>query len=326
MALTCGILLSASFVRRTFYMRRRPDLAARFSGTFFLVCAVLLWLSVRTGILDGFCAFVITAAGWVVASLMFFTELPRNASGPVFSDTEPKYWSEHWKYSRWVFVTALVFQFTTQGYYWLAAGFLSVRDVGNLRAMYYVVTPVDQLFVAMSFLVLPMMAYRYSALRMTGLVPLLKRYVFLSLSVTGAFALLIRILGTPLLHLLYQGKFDDIAGLLGTFALVPVVMGVGNAVNAATKAMERPSSVFWAYVSSGAATIIAGVPLVIHFGLRGAVSGMLLSAAVYSATLSVSFYLQLQVVVPGEAVACSSQGPVQSLSPQEVFDSVAGEK
>ena len=32
LALACGVLLTASFVRRTFYMRRRPDLAARFSA------------------------------------------------------------------------------------------------------------------------------------------------------------------------------------------------------------------------------------------------------------------------------------------------------
>jgi len=31
MTLTAGVLLSAAFLRRTFYMRRRPDLAARFS-------------------------------------------------------------------------------------------------------------------------------------------------------------------------------------------------------------------------------------------------------------------------------------------------------
>jgi O-antigen/teichoic acid export membrane protein len=325
MALACGILLSASFVRRTFYMRRRPDLAARFSGIFFLVSVVLLWLSVRMGILDGFYAFVITAAGWVVAGLVFFAELPRNADGPSFSETEGNYWSEHWKYSRWVFVTALVFQFTTQGYYWLIAGFLSVKDVGNLRAMYNVVTPVDQFFVAIAFLVLPMMSYRYSILGMAGLIQLLKRYAFFCLSVTGTFAAAVRIFGRPVLHWLYHGRFDDVATLLGTFALVPMVMGVGNTVNAALKALEKPSSVFWAYVASGIATIIVGLPLVIYFGLRGAVYGLLVSAAVYSATLSVSFYSQSQVVMQGGPAVSSARGAARSLS-QEVFDSVAGQK
>ena len=35
LALTCGVLLMAAFLRRTFYIRRRPDLALRFSAVFF---------------------------------------------------------------------------------------------------------------------------------------------------------------------------------------------------------------------------------------------------------------------------------------------------
>ena len=102
-------------------------------------------------------------------------------------------------------------------------------------------------------------------------------------------------------------------------------MGIGNTVNAALKALEKPSSVFWAYVGSGVATIVVGLPLVIYFGLRGAVYGMLISAAVYSATLGVSFYLQSQIVMQGGPAVSSARGAARSLS-QEVFDSVAGQK
>jgi hypothetical protein len=35
LAITCGVLLTAAFIRRTFYMRRRPDLAAKLSLIFF---------------------------------------------------------------------------------------------------------------------------------------------------------------------------------------------------------------------------------------------------------------------------------------------------
>jgi hypothetical protein len=43
--------------------------------------------------------------------------------------------------------------------------------------------------------------------------------------------------------------------------------------------------VFYAYIASASVTFVAGIPLVIHLGLRGAVYGMLLSALMYSATL-----------------------------------------
>jgi O-antigen/teichoic acid export membrane protein len=289
-SLTCGVLLTASFVRRTFYLQRRPDLAARFSLIFFLVCIFLLWLFVRSGRLDGFHAFVIVAGAWLVAGMALFSGLPGKARGMAFTATEPRYWSEHWKYSRWVFVTALVFQFTTQGYYWLAAGFLSVKEVANLRAMYNVVTPVDQIFVATAMLMLPIMSSRYSSQHLNGLLAIWKRYAFYSMVVTGSFALMVTVFGRTILHLFYGSRFDDTAALVGTFAIFPVVMCIGNTINAALKAMEKPNVVFWAYLASGATTLGLGLPLLIRFGLRGAVYGIISSAAAYTLTLAIGLY------------------------------------
>src|SRR5271166_4956800 len=135
-ALACGVLMTASFVRRTFYMRRRSDLAARFSGAFFVICMILLALAVRGGWLNALSAFLIVALAWLVAVLFIRHELfiqrepERTGSrdGVDFLLEEPGYWSEHWKYARWVLVTALVFQLTTQAYFWMVAGLLSVRD------------------------------------------------------------------------------------------------------------------------------------------------------------------------------------------------------
>ena len=72
------------------------------------------------------------------------------------------------------------------------------------------------------------------------------------------------------------------SALLATFAILPVIMGIGNTLNVALKSMERPDLVFRAYVVSGLTTAIVGVPLVRHFGLRGAIYGMLTSAAMYT--------------------------------------------
>ena len=290
LGLTCGVLLTASFVRRTFYVRNRPDLAARYSAVYFGLCAGLLWLTLRLGVLNGFYAFAIAAAAWSVAMLSVTRELPKRAAGGDFLDSEPEYWAEHWRYSGWVVVTAFVFQLTTQAYYWLAAGYLSVKEVADLRAMYNVVTPVEQLFVAIAMLILPMMSRRYAERRMAGLLRVWKLYGVATLLVTSGFAVVLNYLGKPAMHAVYAGRFDDVAGLLGTMALFPLVMGLGNTMNAALKSMEKPQAVFYAYVASGGATFFIGIPLVIHLGLRGAVYGMLVSSGVYSLALGIAFF------------------------------------
>jgi O-antigen/teichoic acid export membrane protein len=286
LALACGFLLTGSFVRRTFYIRRRPDLAARFSLVFFAMCTALLWLAIRVRLLNGFTVFAITAVAWIIAGVFLAHELPgRTAARVSFTEGEPGYWSEHWKYSRWVLVTALVFQLTNQMYYWLSAAILSVKETGDLRAMINLVGPVDQVLIAMSFLVLPMMSRRAAVRGVAGLLPVWKAYCAGSVVITGGFAACVNLFGKSVMHFLYAGKFDDVAPLLGLLALLPVVMSIGNSMNNAIKSFEKPKFVFYAYVCSGSTTVLLGIPLVTHFGLRGVVYGLLLSAVLYTASL-----------------------------------------
>jgi O-antigen/teichoic acid export membrane protein len=285
LSIAIPVLLAALFVRRTFYLRNRPDLAARLSIASFSALLVFLVSSMFKGWLNGFSVFVIAAASWIAGGLLLRRELPAFAGSAKCQELSPGHWSEHWKYARWVLATALVFQLTTQGYYWLLAGSLSVKDVADLRAMHILVGPVDQVCVALDLLILPLMAYRYAAQQDSALVSLWKKFGVLTLGVTLAYALIIWSCAAPLMHALYAGKFDDLAPLLGILAFLPVVMGLGNGFNVALKSMERPDWVLHAYVAGGASTFIVGVPFVRHFGLRGAVYGMLSSGGVYALTM-----------------------------------------
>jgi O-antigen/teichoic acid export membrane protein len=233
--------------------------------------------------------FVILALGWIAAGLGVGRKMELGHPTQSFLDSEPGYWSEHWKYSKWVLSTAFVFQLTTQGYYWLAAGILSVKQVAELRVIHLLVLPVDQVFIALSYLIIPALAARYASKRKEEFLSLSKRYALVTVGVTALFALAVRLIGRPVMHWMYNGKFDDLAPMLYVLSLLPLLMGIGNAMSCALNAAEKPKVVFYAYVFSGAATVFGGIPLVMHFGLPGAVYGMLLSAAAYSATLVVGF-------------------------------------
>jgi len=290
LGVTVGTLLSGAFLRRAFYLQRQPEFAVRASLICFVTVACGLWVAARTQMLNGFSVFVILALGWVAAGLGLRQKLMLGDSEQPFLDLAPRYWWEHWNYSKWVFLTALVFQLTSQGYYWLAAGFVSFEQVAELRVMSMLIAPVDQAFIALSYLVVPALASRYASGRREEFLSLSMRYGLLILGTTGVFAFAVRLLGRALLHGLYAGKFDGVAPLLSLLAFSPVLMGVGNAASCALSAVEKPRLVFLAYVCSGVATIAGGIPLVIHFGLAGAVYGMLLSAATYSAALVSGFY------------------------------------
>ncbi len=291
LGVTVGVLLSGTFLRRVFYLQRQPACAAQASLICFVTVASALWLVAKAHLLNGFSVFVILALGWSAAGLGLRKKLALGHSGQSFLDSEPGYWSEHWKYSKWVLLTAFVFQFTTQGYYWIVAGFLSVKEVADLRAMQMLVAPMDQVFIALSFFVLPALAARYASNRMGNFLSFSKRYALAAVSATALFALAVRLAGRPVMHGLYNGKFDDLAPILYILAFLPLVMSIGNTMNDSLKAAEKPKLVFYAYLSSGTATLLGGIPLVIRFGLMGAVYGLLLSAGVYTGVLALGFFV-----------------------------------
>jgi O-antigen/teichoic acid export membrane protein len=159
--------------------------------------------------------------------------------------------------------------------------------------MYLLVAPVDQAFVALSYLVVPALAAHYSAKRTGDFLYLWKRFAFATLGVSALFAIAVRLVGKPVMHVLYAGKYDGLAPILYVLALLPLFMWVGSTMAQALNAVEQPRFVFWAYLCSGAATFLGGIPLVVHYGLRGAVYGMLLSGGVYTAALAVGFVLNV---------------------------------
>lgn len=289
LGLTVSVLLSGALLRRIFYLQRRADLAAAASLIFFVTVSLGLWLTVKAHVLDGLTVFLILASGWLAAGFSLALKLPFSKTAQSFLQHEPHYWREHWKYTRWVLVTAFVFQLTTQGYYWLVGGLLSVRDVAHLKAISLIVAPADQIFIALDYLVLPVLAAHYAAKRIDHLISAWKWYAVGIAGVTLTFFGVIRVFGRPLIHILFGGRYDDVAPLLPLLLLVPVVMGIGHTMNAALKAAESPRLVFWAYVCSGAVTFLIGIPLVVRFGLKGAVYGTLISGTSYTAALGTGF-------------------------------------
>ena len=289
LAVSSCVLLTAALVRRMLYVQRNPQAAAKSSLVFFVTLMLLLLLTMRAGVLNGFSVFLVLAIAWIAGGASILAELPRRVSMDDFTDAHPDHRSEHWRYARWILATAFVFQLTNQGYYWVVAGFMSLKQVAELRAIYLLVSPIDQVLTAITFLVLPMLAHRYAARKINEFFALWKQYLSGFVVLSAGFVALVMLFGGFAAHYVYGGKFDEVSGLLGTIALVPLLMAVGNTMNAAMKSVERPNKVLYAYLASGVATFAVGIPMVIRFGLRGAVYGMVLSAAVYAVSLSYSF-------------------------------------
>jgi O-antigen/teichoic acid export membrane protein len=289
LTIALGVLLSSGFWRRTYYIEQKAQSAATLSVIFLMVVCMGLLITAQLAVLNSFSILIVLALAWIAAALTSGRDLILGSASNHFLREHSGYWQEHWKYARWILGICFVFQLSTQGYYWLVAGFLSVKEVAEVRAMYMIVTPVDQFFVAMSYIVLPRMAFHYASRNNSSFVSLLKRYQWLTAAATIALFIAVLLVGRPMIHLVYGGKFDSAVPLLYVLAALPFINGIGNPLNLALKSMERSNNVFYAYFASGLVTCTLGVPMVRHYGVMGAGIGMLISAAAYSAVLAIAF-------------------------------------
>ncbi len=292
LGLAVGIMLSGMFLRRAFYVERRADLAAKSSFTYLVVVLGGVAASMYWHLLDSQMLFLLFALGWIVAGIIFGKKLSFGKPDKKFREIVPEYWHEHWNYMRWILGSALVYQFTSQGYYWIVGAFLSAREVGELRAMYNLISPIEQVFIALSYVVVPSLAAHYASKRFGSFLSLWRKLALITVVVTGSFALLVRAVGKPALHMLYAGRYDGLTAYLYVLAFLPLILWLGTSMAQAFFAAEKPRFVFFAYVGGGIATFSCGIPLVIHYGLKGAVDGMLISAVAYTSVLAVTFGLK----------------------------------
>ena len=284
------LLMTGQLYRRVYYVVLDSAAAARISVLyFFVICFGLVGL-LTTGNLSALTVFLILSVGWVVVSPIFFWRYRILPGAMRFLSDHSGYWQDHWRYSRWVLATALIFQFTNQGYYWIIGLLLTVEDVARLRAIQNVVLPINVFFVAVSLLILPRMSMTFQKQSTKGLNPLVWKMIFLVLSTAGAYFAITLLFCEEIIDLIYSGKYNSYAHLLYIMGLTPMALGVGDIFNNALKAMEEPKWVFYAYVAGGGITFTFGVFMVINYGLAGAAWGTVVSMVAYMLLLSYGFF------------------------------------
>ena len=288
-------LLTGGVFRRIYYAKFDSKSAAHMSVIFFTVVCLGLTGFYYYGKITGLTVFLVLSLGWIVVSPMFLRTYPMGSGSQHFLIDHQDYWVEHWRYSRWVLATALVFQAINQGYYWIVGGLLTVEDVARLKAVQNVVLPMNLIFNSFSLLVLPRMSMTFQQKSVNGLQIIVWKVIMLLLTVAVTFFIWILLFGKEILDLMYSGKYTSSAHLLYIIGLTPIPLMVGNIFNDALKAMEQPKWVFYAYVGGGGVTIALGIPMVHGLGLVGAVWGILASSVAYGLMLFGGFYWGCQV-------------------------------
>src|SRR5271170_7983335 len=144
------------FARQAAYLEMRPDIATKGALAYAVAISCMIYWLHRVGRLDPFGAFVALAVASAVAGgVLILWIRPKFKSSPMETSLAT-IWKQHWVYGRWVLATAFVFWASGQAtYYFIAAAFLKMDDVGTISALQNLVAPLSQFLTALTLLLLP---------------------------------------------------------------------------------------------------------------------------------------------------------------------------
>jgi glycosyltransferase involved in cell wall biosynthesis/O-antigen/teichoic acid export membrane protein len=267
------------FARQAAYLEMRPDIAAKGAITYAVAIAVTIFALHAAGWLTPFGAFLALAAGSIVGGCFLLAWIrPKFRSSPG-DPTLPAIWKQHWTYGRWVLVTSLVYWISGQAaYYFIAAAFLKIEDVGAISALQNLVAPLSQFLTALSLLLLPWASAQFAGKNDVLFGRAIRRTTLLFSGVGIAYFVAVVGLGKPLVAFLYHGTYSGATALIPMLALSQVFMAISQGPVIGLRAMQRPSRIFVGYSVAAVFSIIAGLALTRHWGTFGNVTGMAASS------------------------------------------------
>ena len=289
------------FVRQAAYLEMRPDIAVKGAISYAVAILLMIFGLHAFGWLTPIGAFLTLAVAGVVGGVPMLVRIrPKFRSSP--TDTSlATIWKQHWVYGRWVVVTAFVYWVSGQGaYYFIAAAYLKMDDVGTISALQNLVAPLSQFPTALSLLLLPWASTQLAGKDAAAFQGGIRRITLLFTGVGIAYFILVVAFGRQLTVLLYHGKYIQSVALIPMLALCQVFMAISQGPVIGLRAMQRPSRIFLGSVVAAAFSIPVGLALTRYWGALGNVTGMAASSLCFLVTMAYCYYSERKRQEPRE--------------------------
>jgi O-antigen/teichoic acid export membrane protein len=268
------LVLIFGLARRAFYLELTPASAALGALWYCAFAMAGLWLAFHYGLLSAFSAFVAIGAAALATSLLLLRHLRANLRPRTGHIAFAEVCREHWRYGRWALIANVASWVPAYLFYPILSHAAGLVASGQLRALMNLAAPMQQAQTAMALLFLPYA----SRLRGEGgdrKAASLNWKISL-LAVTGATAYwaIIVLFKTSVFHLLYSGKYMEVAAYLPFVSVGAILWAASFGPTVVLRALQSPKLVFIAYAVGTAASLIIGIPATYRYGLWGAILGI----------------------------------------------------
>jgi O-antigen/teichoic acid export membrane protein len=257
--------------RGAMYVKLTPRPAVIASVLYSAVVLSGLMLVYVLKLISPFAAFLSMAVGGLLAGsallIQFKPRLKLTSGFPKMGDVV----RQHWVYGRWALAGSALITLSGSVYYPLLGKFRGLTETGALKAVLNFSSPIGQLFVAFTLLLLPFAARRYHDQGAAGVERLIWKFTWLYSGGAAVYWFCFLIFWPSIVRFLYAGKYIEVASLVPLVALSSIARIAASVQTTALRAIQLPSLVFVAFCGSSVVGLAVGIPTVWAFGLRGAV-------------------------------------------------------
>ena len=233
--------------------------------------------------------------------------------------------TEHWAYGRWSTLAAAAEWFPQHSYGVFLSPAIGLAFAGGMRVISSLAVGAQQVFVALSALLLPRMARAIAQGKLREARNILRKslVLFVASSLIGATAFWM--VGADIIVLLFGREYMNVVPAVPLIALMFVPMAVSSALRAYVRAAVMPQIVLLAYAVATALTASIGFFLAFRSGLFGAATGMVLGACASAACFLLAFRWLRNYTSPAASVIRSDDRATPSEKWKSVSDKAAGD-
>lgn len=285
----CGIavplVLFLWFARLAFYIKLQPAWSAVAASVYFVVMMSITWTLIHQHLLTPLTALIgIGVSGFSVA-LLFLTYLKPNMKGNQLPKAREVAF-EHWQYGRWSTASVLTNWIPTNIYYLLMPIGFGLAGIANLRALINLMLPVQNCVAGLSMVLMPSLVHDLRASGTAGMNRTMTSHFSVLAAITVIYSGVLGISGNVVLRMLYGGKYDFLSrDMILLSGLLPLGGAIISILGNGLRALERPDLIFRCYLLSTIVTALIGIPLMVLWGIIGALLGMSLASAAAGASL-----------------------------------------
>jgi O-antigen/teichoic acid export membrane protein len=266
-----------SLARQSLYVRSRILCTACGSCAYFVLSVGTITALCLTELLSASTAFGGIAVGAGVLAVFQFRRL--GLTWAVNRQLKLKaVLLDHWSYARWAVLATIIAWIPWNAHFLILAMLVPLEQVGELRALFNILSPLSHILVALTTSLLPVVSSRFHRLGWCGIRTLITPLLAIYLGSTLIYGVLMLLEGPRLLHLLYAGAYAATYGLSSLVGLIQIPTSTLMVFALLHRAMGKTRDVALLFVPYAIGALILGLAGAMLRGLPGAFIGFVIAA------------------------------------------------